>query len=78
MEGGFIPYTRIGGLAWREDAEIVLVVVPRRRASVRRLVVPRDAYAEARRILRDKIAQHEIHYAGETLDLGGHDERRDV
>ena len=28
--------------------------------------------------LRDKIAEHEIHYSGETLDLGGHDERRDV
>lgn len=78
MEGGYIPYTRIGGLAWREDTEIILVVVPRRRASVRRLIVPRDHYAEARRILRDKIAEHEIHYSGETLDLGGHDERRDV
>jgi hypothetical protein len=78
MEGGYVPYTSIGGLAWREDTEIVLVVVPRRRASVRRLVVPRGDYAEARRILRDKIAEHEIHYSGETLDLGGHDERRDV
>jgi hypothetical protein len=78
MEGGYIPYTRIGGLAWREEADIVLVVVPRRRASVRRLVVSRDDYAEARRILRDKIAEHEIHYSGETLDLGGHDERRDI
>ena len=28
--------------------------------------------------LRDKIAAHDIHFTGKTLDLGLHDERDDV
>jgi hypothetical protein len=29
-------------------------------------------------LLRDRIAAHDIQFAGEKLDLGGHDEREDV
>ena len=29
----------------------------------------------ARRVLRDKIGDHEIHFFGTGLDLGAHDER---
>jgi hypothetical protein len=42
------------------------------------LTVPTNLYGEARRLLRDRIATHDIHFAGQTLDLGGHDEREDV
>ena len=35
-------------------------------------------YGAARRLLRDKIAAHDIHFTGKTLDLGVHDERDDV
>jgi hypothetical protein len=76
-EGGFLPYARIAGISWREQPDPVLMLIPRRRRVVRRLVVPRDHYAEARRILRDQIAEHRIHFASE-LDLGGHDQREDV
>ena len=45
---------------------------------MRRLVVPEPYFGQARRLLRDKIAAHDIHFTGKTLDLGSHDERDDV
>lgn len=77
-DGGFIRYQNIGGLAWREEEQITLVMIFRMRAFARRLVVPESCYAAARRLLRDKIAAHDIHFTGKSLDLGMHDERDDV
>lgn len=77
-DAGFIPYSRIGGLTWREGEELTLVLIYRVRAFARRLVVPRAHYGAARRLLRDKIAAHDIHFTGKPLDLGTHDERDDV
>jgi hypothetical protein len=48
------------------------------RAFAQRLVVPHRHYGAARRLLRDKIAAHDIHFTGKTLDLGARDEREDV
>ena len=77
-EGGFIPYASIGGLSWREGERTTLMVLYRWRNFARRLVVPEPYYGEARRVLRDKITTHDIHFTGKTLDLGLHDERDDV
>ena len=77
-DGGFMPYSSIGGLTWREDEQITLVLMHRVRTFARRLVVPQRYYGAARRLLRDKIAAHDIHFTGKTLDLGHHDERDDV
>jgi hypothetical protein len=77
-DGGFMPYSHIGGLSWREDEQITLVLMHRVRAFARRLVVPDSYYGAARRLLRDKIAAHDIHFTGKSLDLGLHDERDDV
>ena len=77
-DGGFIRYQNIGGLAWREGEQITLVMIYRMRAFARRLVVPESCYGAARRLLRDKIAAHDIHFTGKSLDLGLHDERDDV
>ncbi len=77
-DGGFIPYSQIGGLTWREGEEITLVLISRVRNLARRLVVPEGYYAAARRLLRDKIAAHDIHFVGKSLGLGDHDERDDV
>jgi hypothetical protein len=77
-DGGFIPYSRIGGLSWREEEQITLVLIYRMRAFARRLVVPQRHYGAARRLLRDKIAAHDIRFTGKALDLGAHDERDDV
>jgi hypothetical protein len=77
-DGGFVPYSQIGGLMWREGEQITLVVLFRMRSFARRLVVPDSHYGAARRVLRDKIAAHDIHFTGKPLDLGAHDERDDV
>ena len=74
-DSGFIPYNEVGGLSWREGPHAAtLVVISRLRNLARALVVPARHYAEARRLLRDKIGDHEIHF-GTGLDLGVHDER---
>jgi hypothetical protein len=75
----FIPYNEVGGISWREgEHEVTLIVISRLRNLARRLIVPGENYAAARRLLRDKIAAHAIHFTGTGLDLGGHDERDEV
>jgi hypothetical protein len=72
----FIPYNEIGGISWREgEHEVTLIVISRLRNLARRLRVPGDKYGAARRLLRDKIGEHAIHFTGTGLDLGEHDER---
>jgi hypothetical protein len=77
-ESGFMRYSEIGGMSWREGDEVTLLLISRVRRLVRRLVVPPPLYGQARRLLRDRIASHDIQFAGQALDLGGHDEREDV
>jgi hypothetical protein len=74
----YLGYPRIGGLAWREGPEVTLILIVKARSSALRLVVPGSHYGAARRVLRDKIGEHQIHFAGTGLDLGPHDEREDV
>ncbi len=78
VEDGFLPYASIGGLSWREDEEITLLLIPRMKRLARRLIVPQQYYGEARKVLRDKIKSFDIHFTGKALDLGAHDERDDV
>lgn len=73
-DGGFIPYSRIGGMSWREGEQVTLVMIYRMRAFARALVVPDRYYGAARRLLRDKIAAHDIHFTGKALDLGVEDD----
>jgi hypothetical protein len=75
-ETAFIPYNEVGGISWREgEHQVTLIVISRLRNLARRLTVPGDKYGAARRLLRDKIGEHAIHFTGTGLDLGGHDER---
>ena len=74
----YISYANIGGLTWREGDRITLVLLQRWRNLARKLTVPHQLYGEARRVLRDKIAAHDIHFTGKALDLGVHDERDDA
>jgi len=72
----FIRYNEVGGISWREGEDAVsLIVISRLRSLARRLAVPLEHYGAARRLLRDKIGEHEIHFMGTGLDLGAHDER---
>ena len=75
-ETTFIPYHEVGGISWREgERQVTLIVISRLRSLARRLIVPGDKYGAARRLLRDKIGEHAIHFTGTGLDLGAHDER---
>ena len=75
-DGGFVPYANIGGITWREeDQHLTLVLLDRFRDFGRLLTVPQRYYGEARRVLRDKIAAHDIHFSDRKLDLGDLDER---
>ena len=77
-ESGFVPYQSIGAVSWREGRDPSLVIVSRLRTLARRLTVPGVHYAAARRLLRDKIAAHDIQLMHTGLELGAHDERDDV
>lgn len=75
-DSAFIPYNEVGGISWREgEHQVTLIVVSRLRNLARRLNVPGDKYGAARRLLRDKIGEHTIHFGGTGLGLGRHDER---
>jgi hypothetical protein len=69
-EGGFVPYVNIGGLTWREGAEPTLVLLYRWRTFARRLIVPEPYFGQARRLLRDKIAAHDISLHGKDAGSG--------
>ena len=75
----FIPYREVGGISWREgEQQITLIVISRLRNLARRLIVPGDKYGAARRLLRDKIGEQTIQFAGTGLDLGRADERDSI
>jgi len=77
-EQGFIPYHQIGGIAWREGEPVTLLLISRFRQLARPLLVPSRYYGAVRRLLHDRIGAHDIMFAGDTLNLGGHDERQDI
>ena len=78
-DAAFIPYNEVGGISWREgEHHATLIVISRLRSLARRLAVPGDKYGAARRLLRDKIGEHAIHFTGTGLDLGDRDERDTV
>jgi hypothetical protein len=78
VEDGFLPYGKIGGLSWREEEDITLLLIPRMKRRAMRLIVPHQYYGQARKVLREKIKTFDIHFTGKPLDLGAHDERDDV
>lgn len=78
LDRGFVRWPDITGLTWHDGPPPVLVVAWGRRERAGRLTVPPESHGAARRVLRDRIAAHELHFRHPPLDLGGHDERQDV
>jgi MFS family permease len=77
FDRGFVRWEDITGMTWHHEGPPVLVAAyGRQRAG--RLTVPLEYLGAARRVLRDRIAAHQIHFTPGSLDLGGHDERQDV
>jgi hypothetical protein len=77
-DSGLVPYQQVSGISWKAGEPPTLVILLRTTTRARRLVVPSAELGEVGRLLRDKIATHDIHFTGKTLDLGLHDERDDV
>ena len=76
-DSGFMPYSYIGGLTWKEDD--TLVIASREKALARRLRVPGIYLGEVRHFLREKIGDHAIEFdAGPGLHLGTRDTRESV
>jgi amino acid transporter len=78
-DSNFVRYNEVGGISWREgEHRVTLIVISRLRNLARKLSVPLEHYAAARRLLRDKISAHDIQFAGTGLDLGARDERDEI
>ena len=74
-DSGFMPWGQISAVSWKEEPGVTLVLVSRVRTIARRLAIPGAFYGQARRLLRDRVASHDIHFGGAGLDLGSRDER---
>jgi hypothetical protein len=66
---GFLPYQRIGRMAFRESPEIVLVLLTRERAEPFVLPVPPEEYGAVRKVLEEKIREHVVTPEKAILDL---------
>jgi hypothetical protein len=74
-DSGFMPWTQISAMSWKEEPSLKLILVSRVRSIARHLTVPGPLYGQVRRLLRDRIAAHDIQIGGAGLDLGFRDER---
>jgi hypothetical protein len=76
-DSGYMRYTDMGGLTWKDDDTLVLAA--RKKTLARRLRVPGIHLGEVRHLLREKIADHAIEFdAGPGLHLGTRDTRESV
>ena len=75
-DSGFMRWAHISAVSWKEEGTAVtLVLISRLKSMARRLDVPSNLYGEARKLLRDKVKAHDIHFGGAGLDLGSRDRR---
>ena len=77
-DSGFMPWSRIDAVSWREKPKVTLLVVSRRRSLARRLTVPGALYGQVRRVLRELAASHDLTLSGTGLTLGLHDGAEDI
>jgi hypothetical protein len=68
-EAGFLPWGRIGRMAFREQPEIVLLLLPKGRARSLRLPVPREEYGAVRKVLEEKIRERAVNVEAGILGL---------
>lgn len=78
-DAGFMAYTDIGGLSWKDGATGTLLLASRVKAVARPLAIPGTRLGEVRRLLREKIGEHAIELeSGPGLHLGSRDTRENV
>jgi hypothetical protein len=69
-DDGFLPYARIGRMAFRETPEIVLILLPRGRATGSfRLPVPRAEYSAVRKVLEEMVRARVVNVEAGLLGL---------
>ena len=68
-DAGFLPYARIGRMAFRETPEIVLFLLPRGAARAFRLPVPAEEYGAVRKVLEEKIRERVVNVEAGILGL---------
>ena len=68
-DSGFLPYARIGRMAFREGPEIVLILLQRGAARAFRLPVPPAEYGEVRKVIEDKIRNRVVNVEAGILGL---------
>jgi hypothetical protein len=68
-DAGFLPYDKIGRMAFRETPEIVLILVPRGRPGLYRLPAPSAQYDAVRTILDEKIRERVVNVEKAILGL---------
>jgi len=74
-DSGFLKWAQISAVSWKEEGAITLVLISHVHSIARRLDVPGNMYGQARRLLRDRIKAHEVHFGGAGLDLGSRNEQ---
>jgi hypothetical protein len=74
-DSGFMRWPQIAAVSWREEGTVTLVLISHVRHIARRLEVPGHLYGQARRVLRDRIRDHDLHIGGTGLDLGSRDDQ---
>jgi hypothetical protein len=74
-DSGFMRWSQISAVAWKDEGQVTLVLISHLKSMARHLRVPGHLYGQARRLLRDKVAAHDIHIGGAGLDLGARDEK---
>ena len=68
-DAGFLPWERIGRMAFREQPEIVLLLLPKGRARSLRLPVPREEYGAVRKLLEEKVRERAVNVEAAILGL---------
>ena len=66
---GFLPYARIGRMAFREGSEIVLILLQRGAAWAFRLSVPPEEYGAVRKVIEEKIRERVVNVEAGILGL---------
>jgi len=66
---GFLPYAKIGRIAFRETPEIVLILLPRGRSGSFRLPVQPEEYGAVRKVLEEKIRARVVNVEAAILGL---------
>jgi hypothetical protein len=75
-DSGFMRWSQISAVSWKEEGGVTrLVLVSHLKSIARHVQVPGPLYGQARRLLKDKVAAHDIHIGGAGLDLGSRDEK---